>query len=482
MENIFVFNQTVTGSMHISGNIPCEDSSLSFSSDDKKYNIAIVADGHGSSACFRSACGSKTAVEVTSECFREFAGSVLESEAKEKLFYENFLADSRYRNDCVKRITDTIVSRWHERVIEHYKNNPVVPEEIKGDKPISEYEKNIPRIYGTTLIAALMLPKCLILIQQGDGRCNVFYEDGTVEQPIPWDSRCEFNTTTSMCDRDVSSSIRHCVIDFDKKKTAACLMGSDGVEDAYCDTWEGLKSSHSLMGGVYTFNKYILCRIEEFGEEQFMKDIEEMLMDFSEKGMFSSCGSGDDVSVAGIVDTKAVGSLVSGFKHDIELYALEDELFYTEGLLKSKERKHGILQKRVDEAQSEADSVNIQINEHNKEISALQDIKNSLQERLNYEQGRLQIIKADSKHINEDTAPDNISITENVCLQIEHELLDNEKATEECRQKIAGLDEKLKLAETKKYEAQTKFSKYDAEYQDIKSQIDSIKDEIAKLF
>ena len=41
--------------------------------------------------------------------------------------------------------------------------------------------------------------------------------------------------------------------------------------------------------------------------------------------MFSSCGSGDDVSVAGIVDTKAVGSLVSGFKHDIELYALEDE-------------------------------------------------------------------------------------------------------------------------------------------------------------
>ncbi len=507
MENIFVFNQTVIGSMHISRNIPCEDSSLSFSSEDKKYKIAIVADGHGSSACFRSAHGSKTAVEVTSECFTEFAESVLESESKEQLFYENFLTNKRYQSDCIKRITDTIVSQWHERVIEHYKNNPVVPEEIKEDKPVSDYEKNVPHIYGTTLIAALMLPKCLILIQQGDGRCNVFYADGTVDQPIPWDSRCEFNTTTSMCDRDVSTSIRHCVIDFDKKKVAACLMGSDGVEDAYGDTWEGLRSSHSLMGGVYTFNKYLLCQIEEVGEEQFKKDLEEILPDFSEKGMFSNCGSGDDVSIAGIVDVKAVELLVGGFKHDIEVYELEDKLFYTEGLLKSKERKHGILQKRVNEAQSEVDSINTQIHELNKEISDLQNSKKSLQEKLTYEQGRLQGIKEGAKQINEGTVPanikegidwflsmvgltadesrskvnDNISRTENVCRQIENELFDNEKDTEECQKKIAELNEQLKLAETKKDEAQAKFDEYDAKYQEIQSQIDSIKAEVAKL-
>lgn len=369
MENVFVFNQTVIGSMHISLNIPCEDSSLSFSSEDGKYKIAIVADGHGSSACFRSAYGSKTAVDVTFECFKEFADSVLESEPKEKVFYENFLTNLRYQNDSVKRITDTIVSQWHERVIEHYKNNPVVPKEIKEDKDLSDYEKNIPHIYGTTLIAALLLPECLIMIQQGDGRCNVFYADGTIDQPVPWDSRCEFNTTTSMCDKDVVPSIRHCVINLNKKKVIACLIGSDGVEDAYGDTWEGLRGSHSLMGGVYTFYKYLLCQISEVGEEQFKKDLEEMLPDFSENGIFSSSGSGDDVSIAGIVDVQAIEVLVSAFKHDIELYDLEDKLFYTEGMLKSKERKHGILKKRVNEAQSEIDSIQKSIDETNQTIS-----------------------------------------------------------------------------------------------------------------
>ena len=54
-------------------NFPCEDSSVSYSAEDGKYHIAIVADGHGSKKCFRSNEGSKIATEVAMECLQQFA-------------------------------------------------------------------------------------------------------------------------------------------------------------------------------------------------------------------------------------------------------------------------------------------------------------------------------------------------------------------------------------------------------------------------
>jgi len=507
MKNIFVFNQTVIGSMHISRNIPCEDSSLSFSSEDKKYKIAIVADGHGSSACFRSAFGSKTAVDVAFECFKEFADSIFEDEEKEKEFYDNFLNDVRYQEELIKRITDTIVSKWHGRVVEHYNNNPVKPDELKENKDISVYEKNIPHIYGTTLIAALLFPECLILIHQGDGRCNLFYADGTVDQPVPWDSRCEFNTTTSMCDRDVATSIRHCVIDLNKKKVVACILGSDGIEDAYSDTWESIGNSHNLMGGVYTFCKYLLCQIEEVGEEQFKKDLKEMLPDFSENGMFSNCGSGDDVSVAGIVDVDEIELLVSSFQKDINLYELEDKLIYQKGLLGSKERKHGILNRRVNDAQNEIDSVKTKIDSAQQEICNLEKEKADLQMELENEKRKLMKLKNDASQINENKisielragvdlllsalgmtedeskkkATFNIQRQESLCSEKEKKLSEIDKLLEEQKNKFEILQSQLKAAEEKRDKAKTEFDEYDVEYQEIQSRIDDIKNQIAKL-
>ena len=71
---------------------------------------------------------------------------------------------------------------------------------------------------------ALMVSKYLILIQQGDGRCDVFYKDGSVDQPIPWDERCKGSTTTSMCDTDAFASIRSAVIDTEERGVVACYI------------------------------------------------------------------------------------------------------------------------------------------------------------------------------------------------------------------------------------------------------------------
>lgn len=48
MKQAYTFHKTVRGHLHIVREIPCEDFSDSFSSEDGKFHIAVVADGHGS--------------------------------------------------------------------------------------------------------------------------------------------------------------------------------------------------------------------------------------------------------------------------------------------------------------------------------------------------------------------------------------------------------------------------------------------------
>jgi hypothetical protein len=211
----------------------------------------------------------------------------------------------------------------------------------------------IEHIYGTTLIAALWMPRCLILLQQGDGRCDVFYGDGSIDQPIPWDNRCIDFTTTSMCDEDVAVSFRSCVLDLEKKPVIACYLGCDGIEDAYRDTYEDCGGSHVVMGGVHTFYKELTRQIAVEGKKVFEANISNFLSYFSENGIFSRGGSGDDISVAGIVDTAAVVDYIKQFERDINYYAYEERLFTKRDELRGKTRKHDILRKRMEDAESE---------------------------------------------------------------------------------------------------------------------------------
>jgi len=331
---------------------PCEDSSASFSAEDGKYYIAAVADGHGSNSCFRSDYGSKAAAEVAMECLRQFAEANLALEEIEDRFYQDMFSNPRYQKMTIKQLTDTIVAEWHDRVMDHYKNNPPSAEEMGENAAEYENGKNPTHIYGTTLMAALRLPKCLILIHQGDGRCDVFYADGSVDQPIPWDKRCEGTTTTSLCDEDATGSFRSCVINLDENPIMACYLGCDGVEDAYRDTYEELGGSHVLMGGVHTFYKDLTCQLVKMEQVEFEDYLKTMLSDFSANGRFSRSGSGDDVSVAGIVDLDVIQQFAAEYEYDVKRYALEEDLFWKEDELRGKKRKHDILQKRAEEAQS----------------------------------------------------------------------------------------------------------------------------------
>lgn len=361
---ITVFHKTVQGNLHILSNVPCEDYSASFSDKNGQYHIIAIADGHGASACMRSAYGSKAVVEITLNCLKDFAESFLSKGMEEIL---SGLSAPRTVRQAMKQLTDTIISRWYQQIREHLKLKPLTEKELSKAGP---YEKNyregnrLEHVYGTTLIAALWLPEYLILLQQGDGRCDVFFEDGTVEQPIPWDDRCFQNVTTSMCDEDVASSIRHSVISFKARPVMACYMGSDGVEDAFRD-----------MEGTHTFyrklSNELVCR-EQMNFEQYL---DEMMPKFSEKG------SKDDISIAGIVNIKAVKPFLPLFLTLSQKYELLDAKRYYDEKIHSMTRKHDILRKRKERAQNNWKQLNERLQLMQKYSSCLQTIVTDLSDR-----------------------------------------------------------------------------------------------------
>lgn len=349
MNNILAFHKSVQGSNHIAWGRPCEDAAGSYANPEKHYYVAAVSDGHGADECYRADKGSKIAVEIAMKNLQELAEKMTRTPEQEARFYQDILGGVRYQQMTMRHLTDVIHAEWVDRVREDLQTNAPTEEELA---PLQEKKKKNyaqsdrpEQVYGCTLMAALWMQKCLLLIHQGDGRCDVFYTDGTVNQPIPWDSRCVGTQTTSLCDDDAEPSFRSCVIDFQKKPVMACYLGCDGVEDAYRDSEEN-------MAGVHTFYKGLTYEVAHRTPEQLDAYLAEMLPRFSCAGLYNMSGSGDDVSVAAIVDTDAIRPFTAGFLRDTQVYTAKEDVFWKEDAVRSKIRKHGILQRRLGEAET----------------------------------------------------------------------------------------------------------------------------------
>ncbi|MEE0913149.1 MAG: protein phosphatase 2C domain-containing protein [Ruminococcus sp.] len=503
MNKVYVFNRTTRGHLHIMREIPCEDFSTSFSSEDGRYHIVVVADGHGSDACFRSSIGSKIVSEVALNCLNEFAKACLESEESEERFYRDIFSNPRYRKMTIKQLTDTIVANWHDRVLEDYSNNPPTEEELGEYAEKYKDGNRFEHIYGTTVIAALLLPSCLLLIHQGDGRCDVFYEDGTIDQPIPWDDRCQDTSTTSMCDTDVAESFRHSVLNPNTVHDGiiAVYLGSDGVEDAYRDTYDDLGGSHSIMGGVHTFYKYISCKVSEYqNKESFYGYLDEFLPEFSADGLFSRAGSGDDVSIAGIVDLDSISNFVESYKKDTQRYSLDEQLFWKEDELRSKTRKHGILKKRMDEAEQQLQDKERQIQLIDNELSQLNAKREGLWQALEKVNDEINQYSQEVNAVAGDTQVQELksavktffqsfldsSASERTALErkknrITSELNQIDGQIIDLQNKKIATQNELSVQKNAYHDAKEKFDEYDAKYQSIDAERREILDEINNL-
>lgn len=273
------FNVTVQGSSHIKVNKVCQDYSASV--DGERYKIAIICDGHGGDDYFRSELGSQFATEAALSCMQdqEFLSFIVKNQA----------SSPKVIDAAITQLEKSIIALWNQKVFDHFEQNNIIPEELEK---VSEKAKNrylagerIESIYGTTLIAAFFMKGFWYAIQLGDGKCVMRSANGEWIQPIPKNEKCFLNQTTSLCDKDAFDNFRHC---YGTDIPEAIFVGSDGVDDSF-----GYENDAALS----SFYNVVLA---SFGAKIFDLALED-LIDYLPR--LSAKGSGDDISIAGIINT-----------------------------------------------------------------------------------------------------------------------------------------------------------------------------------
>lgn len=290
------FHLSTQGASHIKKNKECQDASESYY--DENCAIAIVCDGHGGDDYVRSAVGSAFAASIAKDNILNFISNVNKDELK------------RHHPQLINTLQASIISAWSCAIHDHYEENPFTAAEIAvlSERAKRKYlqEQRVESAYGTTLIAVASTKDYWFGIHIGDGKCVAVNPEGKFVQPIPWDEKCFLNATTSICDSDALNRFRYF---YSEKLPAAVFVGSDGVDDCF--------SSEQQLNNLYKTVLY------SFATSDFSEAVED-LGDYLPR--LSAKGSGDDVSVAAILDLDMIGeiSVVKEFDKEKEKARVEE--------------------------------------------------------------------------------------------------------------------------------------------------------------
>lgn len=290
------FHLSVQGASHIKKNKECQDASDSYR--DENCAIAIVCDGHGGDDYVRSASGSSFACAAAKSCILNFLENVNREDLK------------RHYKQLIHNLKASIISAWNEAVYEHYNANSFTEAEIAvlSDRAKRKYlqEKRIESAYGTTVIAVACTKDFWFGLHIGDGKCVAVNPEGKFLQPIPWDDKCFLNATTSICDSDALNRFRSF---YSEKLPIAVFVGSDGIDDCF--------TSEQQLNNLY---KTVLYSFTASEFDDAVDDLRDYLPRLSAKG------SGDDVSVAAILDMDMIGEIeaVKAFDKEKEKARVEE--------------------------------------------------------------------------------------------------------------------------------------------------------------
>lgn len=273
------FHLSTQGASHIKKNKECQDSSESYF--DENCAIAIVCDGHGGDDYVRSASGSAFACAAAKNSIINFIENVDNDDL------------TRHHNQLIHNLNASIISAWNEAVYAHYTEHPFTEAEITvlSERAKRKYlkEKRIESAYGTTLIAVACTKDYWFGIHIGDGKCVAVNPEGKFVQPIPWDEKCFLNATTSICDTDALNRFRSF---YSEKLPVAVFVGSDGIDDCF--------SSEQQLNNLY---KTVLYSFATSDFDAAVDDLRDYLPRLSAKG------SGDDVSIAAVLDLERIGEI-----------------------------------------------------------------------------------------------------------------------------------------------------------------------------
>lgn len=291
------FHLTVQGASHIKHQKECQDASESYR--DERCAIAIVCDGHGGNDYVRSASGSSFACAAAKRNILQFVENVDREELSHR--HEHLL----------QKLEESIISQWNDEISRHARENPWTDEEIAAlsERAKRKYlqENRIESAYGTTLIAVAVTGDYWFGIHIGDGKCVAVSREGEFTQPIPWDERCFLNATTSICDSDALTRFRSF---YSEKLPAAIFLGSDGIDDCF--------ASDQLL---HNFYRTVLYSFSTSEFDEAVSGLNDYLPRLSAKG------SGDDMSVAAVLDLDSIGEIesVKAFDREKEKARIEEK-------------------------------------------------------------------------------------------------------------------------------------------------------------
>ena len=263
-----IFSRCRGASHEVSGKV-CQDYCQAEVTD--SYTIGVVSDGHGGDRYFRSDVGSKSAVEATLECVREFVQT-----ADESLF-----------SDAPFTQCGTVAAEREK-----------LPEQVAAFEKTDSagHRTGIEQTYGCTLMCFARTKSYWFAFHIGDGKCVALSVDsGRIEssEPVPWDEKCFRNVTTSLCDPEALDKFRYCYGGTDTLPLAV-FLGSDGIDDSLPDPAD--------MANFYV---NILKLLGRYSTDAAQKELDDTLPALSRRG------SKDDMSVVCCYDDEALKSGVN---------------------------------------------------------------------------------------------------------------------------------------------------------------------------
>lgn len=312
------FHHTIRGSSHLREGIACQDSSAFVQAEGGRAYVFAVADGHGDPACSRSSYGSKVAVAMAIDILLSLArevGTRLPSREDEVWM------------ESLEALGPRLVNAWRVRVLRDFKSNPPSHgerERMEEDgRQVADARPE--HLYGTTLVAGVLLPQAVVLLQQGDGCCVVVDEGGRFYAPIPEDERCVGNMTSSLCDEDAAARMRRGVYSRKRMVPLACFVGTDGVDK-------------SLFGEEALFDfcaELMLLSCDGMAPEE---EVSNRVRHHLEK--LAEDGCGDDTSLACVVNRSDVARVVPVLKHRLARREVEVERSLLRSRIISMQRMH----------------------------------------------------------------------------------------------------------------------------------------------
>jgi serine/threonine protein phosphatase PrpC len=264
---------SVRGATHTRNKLPNQDAIAWYAPAHRDDCLILaIADGHGAPRYVRSHKGAKLAVKLAVEILQEFAA---DEKAAEELATLPDHADSR--------LPRTLVRSWQSAVRHDITAHPFTATE---ELLIAEHQRNRDndpiRAYGATLLAALITPHYLLLLQLGDGDILVVDSAGRVARPpMPYDPRLIANQTTSLSGETAWLDMRAYFQAFTTRPPALVMLATDGYSNSFANE-QGFKAAATDL----------LDAIRIQGSHQTRVQLPGWLR------ATSKAGSGDDISVA----------------------------------------------------------------------------------------------------------------------------------------------------------------------------------------